>query len=187
MTSSARASSVAGTSRPSALAVLRLISLSRKHPIEVVPHDGVAFTGNLFERRAIEDVDQTATVTDESCALQQAGRDRHRGAAHAEHLPEKLLRQRDGIAVDAIVRLQQPAAKSGFQGMERIARDRLLDLCQQEIVVTHDEVADGLAFVRSRMKLDGREPRSRARQLNDRSAEGPSCAQGGARADDASA
>jgi hypothetical protein len=91
-----------------------------------VPHHGVAFARNLFERRAIDDVDETATVANEAGALQQAGRDRHRGAAHAEHLREKLLRQRDRIAVDAIVGLQQPAGKPGLERMERIARDRLL-------------------------------------------------------------
>src|SRR5262249_58330019 len=91
------------------------------------------------------------------------------------------------VAVDAIVRLQQPAAKPGLERMERIARDRLLDLRKQQIVVAHDEVANGLAFVRSRMKLSSREPRGRARQLNDRSAEGPSCAQARAGTDDPSA
>src|SRR5262249_56705316 len=81
-----------------------------KHFIEVVADDAVAFAGDLFERRAIDDMNETTAVADETGALQQAGRDRHRGAAHAQHLPEKFLRQRDGVAVDAIVRLQQPAA-----------------------------------------------------------------------------
>src|SRR5215831_17765106 len=76
-------------------------SRRRKYLIEVVPHHGVAFAGNVLERRAIEDVDETAAVADEAGALQEAGRDRHRRAAHAEHLPEKFLRQRDRIAVDA--------------------------------------------------------------------------------------
>jgi hypothetical protein len=35
-----------------------------------VADDGVAFTGDLFERRAIEDVNETAAVTDEARALQ---------------------------------------------------------------------------------------------------------------------
>src|SRR6516162_3197867 len=158
-----------------------------KHFIEIVPDDGVAFAGDLFECQAIDDVDETAAITDETGALQQAGRDRHGGAAHTEHLPEKFLRQRDRIAVDAIMRLQQPAAKPRLQRMERIARDRLLDLRKQQIVVAHDEVADGLAFVGGRMKLGGREPRGRARQLHDRSAEGRPRAQRGTRADDAAA
>src|SRR5262245_42558081 len=135
----------------------------RKDLVGVLPDDGVAFARNIFERRAIEDVDQTATVTDEARALQQASRDRHGRAAHAEHLPEKFLGQRDRIAVDAIVRLQQPAAKPSLERMERIARDRLLDLGQQQIVVAHDEVANGRALVGSRTKMGSREPRGRAR------------------------
>jgi len=127
----------------------------RKHFIEIVADHGVAFTGDLFERRAIDDVDEAAAVTDQAGALQQARRDRHRGAAHTEHLPEKLLRQRDRIAIDAIVRLQQPAAEPGLERMERVARDRLLHLRKQEIVVAHDEVANGLAFLGNGVKLGG--------------------------------
>src|SRR5215813_3725879 len=62
----------------------------RKQLIEVVPHNGVAIARNVFERRAIDDVDETAAVADEARALQQASRDGHGGAAHAEHLPEKF-------------------------------------------------------------------------------------------------
>src|SRR5262245_5030344 len=68
-----------------------------------------------------------------------------------------------------MVHRPQPAAKPGLQRMERVARDRLLDLRKQQIVVAHDEVADGRAFMGSGMKLGSREPRGRARQLNDRS------------------
>src|SRR5262249_3860636 len=91
-----------------------------------------------FERRAIDNVDKTAAVTNEAGALQQAGRDRHGGAAHTEHLPETFLRQRDRVAIDAIMRLQQPAAKPRLQRVERVARDRLLDLRKQQVVVAHD-------------------------------------------------
>ena len=64
----------------------------RKDLIGVLPDDGVAFAGDVLDRRAIEDLDMAAAVADQARALQQAGRDGHRGAAHAEHLPEKLLR-----------------------------------------------------------------------------------------------
>jgi hypothetical protein len=46
--------------------------------------------------------------------------------------------------------------------MHRIARDRLLDLRKQDIVVAHDEVANSPALTGSRMKLRGRDPRGRA-------------------------
>src|SRR5262245_15097382 len=100
----------------------------RKYPVGVVLDDGVAFAGDIFERRAIDDVDEAAPVTDQAGGLEKAGGNGHGGAAHAEHLPQKLLRQRDGIGVDAVVGLQQPAAEPGLNRMERVARDRLLDL-----------------------------------------------------------
>src|SRR5262249_5728639 len=156
----------------------------RKYLVGVVLDDGVAFAGNVFERRAVEDLDVTAAVADQAGALQEASRDGHRGAPHAEHLSEKLLRQRDDIVVDAVVRLQQPTAKSGLEAMQRIARNRLLDLRKQDIVVAHDEVAESRALGGSRMKLRGRDPRGRARQLHDRACDGRPRSQSGAGADD---
>ena len=82
------------------------------------------------------------------------------------------------------MRLEQPTAKSGFEAMQRIARDRLLDLRQQDIVVAHDEVAEGLALGGGRLELGSRDPRGGPRQLHDRLCDGRPCSQSGARADD---
>jgi hypothetical protein len=60
-------------------------------PVDVVPEHGVAFTGDAFERRPIDDLNDAATVMDRAGTLEQAGGDCHCGAAHAKHLPEKLL------------------------------------------------------------------------------------------------
>src|SRR5947207_7235597 len=76
-----------------------------------------------------------------------------------------FLRQRDGIPVEAIVGLQQQAAEPGLERMQRIARDRLLDLREQEIVVVHNEIANGLTLIGGRMKFSGREPGGDARQF----------------------
>src|SRR5262249_31029711 len=77
--------------------------LGRKDPIGVLPDHGVTFARNVLEGRAVEDLDVAAPVSNQAGALQQTGGDRDGGAPHAEHLPEKLLRQRDDIAVDAIM------------------------------------------------------------------------------------
>jgi hypothetical protein len=130
----------------------------RKHLIAVVPDNRVAFTRDIFDRRAIQELDVTAAIADEAGALQQTGRERDGGAPHSQHLAEKLLRQRDDIAVDAIMRLQQPTAKPGLEGMQRIARHRLLDLRQQQIVVAHNEIANALTLPGGGMKLGGRQP-----------------------------
>src|SRR5215472_6352676 len=58
-----------------------------KHLIGVVSDDRVAFTRDVFERRAIDDVDEAAAVPDQAGALQEAGGDGHGGAPHAEHRP----------------------------------------------------------------------------------------------------
>jgi hypothetical protein len=42
--------------------------------------------------------------------------------------------------------------------MQRIARDRLLDLRQQDIVVTHNEIANGLALAGRRHESGTRHP-----------------------------
>src|SRR5262249_55805627 len=89
------------------------------------------------------------------------------------------------VAIDAIVRLQQPAAKPRFEAMQRIARDRLLDLRQQDIVVTHNEIANGSALAGRGMKVGRGEPPRSAGQLDDGSGEGRPRAQTGACADDA--
>src|SRR5262249_23154428 len=64
----------------------------RKYFVGILSHYGVALAADVFERRAIQDLDVTAPVADQAGALQEARRDGHCGAPHAEHLPEKLLR-----------------------------------------------------------------------------------------------
>src|SRR5262249_12684628 len=55
--------------------IFYLEGLLGEHFIEVVADHGVAFTGDLFEPRAIDDVDEPTAVADEIRALQQAGGD----------------------------------------------------------------------------------------------------------------
>jgi hypothetical protein len=69
----------------------------------------------------------TPTVLNDTGALQQAGRNRHGRAAHPEHLPKKLLRQRDDVAFSTVVRLEQPAGKSRFEGIAGTSLSPALD------------------------------------------------------------
>jgi hypothetical protein len=71
--------------------------------------------------------------------------------------------------------------------MQYIARDRLLDLREQQITIAHDEIANGLTPVGSGMKLGARQPRRRARQLQDRSREAVFYAEAGDRKEDTTA
>jgi len=81
--------------------------------------------------------------------------------------PRNSCVQRDDIGRRCNRAFAAASGKSRFQGMQRIARHRLPDLRQQQIVVAHDQVAKGLALRGSGMKVRGREPRGRARQLHD--------------------
>ena len=79
----------------------------------------------MFERPAIDNLDEAAPVTDQAGALQQPCGHGHGGAAHAEHLREKLLRQRDAGAVDAFVALALCAFENKRQtklGWDVVAR-----------------------------------------------------------------
>src|SRR5262245_33628511 len=124
----------------------------QKQLVGAVTDGAVAFAGQPFDAGAIEDVNVTAPVANHAGGLEQPRGDRHRRSPHAQHLAEKLLGQGNDVTVDGIMRLQQPARQACLQGMQGIARDRLLDLADQQIVVTHDEGTNGGALVGDGMK-----------------------------------
>ena len=49
-------------------------------------HDGIAFTGCLFQSRPVDNMDFAAGVGDESCFLQDSRGHSHAGAACSQHL-----------------------------------------------------------------------------------------------------
>src|SRR5262249_20137106 len=59
---------------------------------------GVEMWRTPWPSRGHIDLSRIGFSINEARALQQAGRDRHRGAAHAKHLAEKFLHQRDRVA-----------------------------------------------------------------------------------------
>jgi hypothetical protein len=79
--------------------------------------------------------------------LQHIGDHRHSGAAHAEHLRQKLVGKFEGIGVDPVARLQQPAAQPRLDRMQGVACGDLLDLDQQHLAIAHEETADGTALL----------------------------------------
>jgi len=91
-----------------------------EHLVGVLLDCRVALAGGVFEGGAVDDLNVAAAVADQSCALQEARCERHRGAAHAEHLAEKFLGERDGVAAHTIVGLQQPATEPRFQCVQAL-------------------------------------------------------------------
>lgn len=62
----------------------------------------VAFAAGVAQRLHIEDMDAAAAVIDEPGLLQLPRHDRDAAALHAEHLRQKLLRERKGVAHEQV-------------------------------------------------------------------------------------
>jgi hypothetical protein len=65
-------------------------------------HRSVALAGRTPEPLQIEDLDVAAAVADEASPLESGRNRRNAAPAYAEHLGEKFLGQREGIAAGEI-------------------------------------------------------------------------------------
>ena len=63
---------------------------------------------------AVDDGDAAAARGDETCFFQRLQSNRHAGTVRTEHEAEKLVRERELLAVDAVVRHEKPARQSLF-------------------------------------------------------------------------
>jgi hypothetical protein len=68
-------------------------------------------------------------------------------------LRQEFVREPDGVALQTIARLQQPAAQARLDGVQRIARGGLLNLDEEHLAVTRDDPAQGLAIFRRLVEL----------------------------------
>ena len=92
-----------------------------------------------MEPAPIDDVDAAAAVVDQSGLLQGASDHRDRGAPNAEHLGQKLLRERKVIALDAITRHQKPPRAPLLHGVGPIACRMLCDLDHHRLGVAQQQ------------------------------------------------
>ncbi len=130
----------------------------RQHLGDLVPDDAVTLAGHLLQFAAIQDLDPAATGADQAGTLQRAQREIDRGPLHAEHLREKLLRERDLVAVGSIPRVEQPSGEPPLDPVKRVACRGLLDLQQHRLVVADDRIPEPGAF-RDCLLQPGRRPR----------------------------
>ena len=89
------------------------------------PQGRITLAGGLLQPLAVDDPDDAPPVADQLGRLQGAGDDRHRLAAHAEHLRHELLRQRKRVGPCPVVRHQQPSAQPLFHRVQGVAGDEL--------------------------------------------------------------
>src|SRR5436190_1561224 len=96
-----------------------------------------------------------ALIRDKSGLLEGTGNNCHARAAHAQHLGEKFLGQRDILAVEKVTAAQQPPRQSRLEGMRRVACSRLLGLGEDGLVVTDEDGSQVDALRCSMTKLVG--------------------------------
>ena len=88
-----------------------------------------------------------ATVFDQTPLLQGVGDERHAWAPNAQHLREKFLGQRKIVAASEVAHIEQPAAHAGLNRVTGVTRRGLLRLCEQHLLMSNEERAEGLDFI----------------------------------------
>jgi hypothetical protein len=71
--------------------------------------DAVALARGRFESLSVQDLDPPVAARDQPVALEGPQDNSDGGTLHAEHHGEELLLEGEGIVLDAVARLEQPA------------------------------------------------------------------------------
>ena len=140
--------------------------------IEPLPDDGIALTRSTLQTRAIQYLDPPATVADETGILHRLCSQRHRFSIGAQYVCEKLVGVCQKFAFCPVMHHEKPPAHPLFRRMHGIACDCLLDLGQQRLGITHEEIAHMLAVAEFCLQQFNRAARHVAFQLHDTAIEG---------------
>src|SRR5205807_3087105 len=84
----------------------------RQQAVDISRNVLITGAGLFLQAFAIEDLDLTPGGVDRLGRLESGGDDRHGSPAHAKHLAQEFLGERDGIVSRLVVRLQQPACQT---------------------------------------------------------------------------
>ncbi len=113
----------------------RLYCFRRKNLIDSAAHDLVALACRCFEPRSVN-LDQTPPIsTDSTRHPELAHNMRHSRSSYSKQLRKRLLRQRQEVAANSIVDVEQPPGQAGLDRVQRIAGRHMLDLRQQRPTV----------------------------------------------------
>ena len=105
----------------------------------------VAFAGVLPHRFNVVDMNMATTVGDHPELLERAGDRSHAGPLHAHHLCQKLLRERQIIASEAL-HAKQSLAHSLVNVMNRVTGNRLLHLRHEKLLVLNKKLSQRRDF-----------------------------------------
>jgi hypothetical protein len=107
--------------------------------VEVIFDDPIALARGLHEPRHVEDANFTAGIFDKSFSLENSGCRRNGGTATPKHVCEKLVRDLESVDVRAVRTDEQPARKSLFEVVFRIASSGLQCLNQLCLNITQSQ------------------------------------------------
>src|SRR3954452_19502859 len=88
----------------------------------------VTFASGCLETTAVQDRDVAAVIADEDPVLQRSGGLGDADPTHAQHMPEKLVREMNCVRVRAVLSHQQPAGKTRLDHVEARTGGRLREL-----------------------------------------------------------
>lgn len=103
----------------------------------------VAVARDLFELGAIHDGQQTPPCPDDLGAFQDLDRQRHAGAPYAQHDRQKLVRQRQVIAIEPVAAHEQPPRQALLDVVAPIRERRMRGLDLKGLHVAQQELVQG--------------------------------------------
>ena len=110
--------------------------------VEALLDDGVALARRLFEAEAIENLNGSPMIVDKAFPLQCLRRKCHRLTIDAQHLGQKLMRERQIFAVGPIMHHEEPPADLLLSCVQGVTRDCLLNLSQQRLGIADKKIAN---------------------------------------------
>src|SRR5205823_12113430 len=120
----------------------RLSRSGTKQAVDVIADDVVALARLFSQSRAVENLDAAVMRADQPGRAQPADHLGDRRSLYAEHLAEKLLRERNDVALDLVAGLQQPPRDPRGDVVQTVAGRRLLHLGHDYFRVSVDHRPD---------------------------------------------
>src|SRR3569832_361172 len=120
---------------------------------DLVPQDLVALAAALQEPRPVDDRDRAAAILDQAVLLEFGCRNRDGRPPHPQHVGQEFLREVDLLALDEILRLEEPAAQPALERVQRMACRILLRLAEDKRLVAVDAIAQLAVFEAQRAEL----------------------------------
>src|SRR5262245_32358316 len=115
--------------------------------------NAVAFAGDVFQPHRVEDHDVAPPISYHPVSLEPVRNDRHTGTADTQYLGNGLLLQRELARSRQVERLQQLARKAGFKMVQSIAGSSLMNLAEQRLLKSQNDVSDALTLTDGGAKM----------------------------------